>query len=77
MNIEVNGMKYLGSSEFYLHTIRKYLTIVYCEDISTGHKKEYAEILDSHADRENIVKIMDTGFKPYLLNEWLNECLNT
>jgi len=75
MTMEVNGMKFLGSINFFLHTIGKYLTIVYVEDISTGRKKEYAEFLDSRAETEDIMKIMDTGFKPYPLHDWLNESL--
>ena len=75
LKIQLNGMKLLDFSEFYLATIQKYLVIVFCEDISTGMKKEYANFLDDFPNKNELAEIMRTGFKPYQLRNWLTEVL--
>ena len=72
MSSIVNGMKYLEHNELYLAAIKKYLTIVFVEDVSTGMKKEYAEFLDGYATAEEIKQIMRNGFPPYSIRDWLN-----
>lgn len=80
INIELNGMKFLATADYWLYTIKKYLVIVFVEDIKTGMKKEYADFVSPtngglDLSEEDILKIMGYGFKPGEFQFWMNNVL--
>jgi hypothetical protein len=76
MQIELNGLSYIEHNSFYVGALGQYLTLVFTVDISTSHRKVYAGFTARTPVEADIIHIMNYGFKPYELSEWLAANLN-
>lgn len=76
-NIELNGLKYLDHTIFFVGDIGMYFVIVFTQDIRTGHNKEYAKFIAESTviDEPVIIKVMEVGFEPNGFSNWMHATL--